>query len=118
MSLEEVQLIQPATMILQKRIHEKYCRWIASQLSSATVKTIEANPHLQVLFLRTFGNELFRTGEPMYLFRHLVVFLQQTFPNEKPKMATAWELLSRLQSRSVGVGTNGLQLQLCVSSEL
>jgi hypothetical protein len=93
--LEEVAFVQPATALLQTRVHERYCNWLVSRLSPATITSLENNPHLQVLFLRAFGNDQFRAGEPMYLFRHLVVFLQQMFPGERPKFSPAWDLLAR-----------------------
>ena len=66
MDLEEVALVQPATAVLQTRIHERFCNWLMARLSPETLRSVEANPQLQVLFLRAFGNEQFRTGEPMY----------------------------------------------------
>ena len=66
MDLEEVALVQPATALLQTRIHERFCNWLMARLSPGTLRSVEANPQLQVLFLRAFGNEQFRTGEPMY----------------------------------------------------
>ena len=95
LDLEDVALVQPATALLQTRVHERYCNWLVSRLSSPAVGSLEENPQLQVLFLRAFGNEQFRTGEPMYLFRHLVVYLQQMFPGERPRLASAWDLLAR-----------------------
>ena len=71
--LEEVACVQPATALLQTRVHERYCNWLVSRLSPATITSLENNPHLQVLFLRAFGNDQFRAGEPMYLFRHVVL---------------------------------------------
>lgn len=97
-ALLEIELVQPATMILQRRIYDRFLRWLDGKLSRATMQSVRDHPQLQVNFLRTFGNELYRAGDAMYLFRHLMVFLQQTFPSEKPRITPAWELLARWEA--------------------
>eukprot|EP00438_Fugacium_kawagutii_P011481 Skav211699 [mRNA] locus=scaffold1535:189530:207134:+ [translate_table: standard] len=96
--LEQVRLVQPATVLLQSKVHSRYCDWLATKLSRAAVSSLQDHPHLQVQFLRSYGNFLFNSGEPMYIFRHLVVYLQQMFPSEKPHMSSCWDLLAKWES--------------------
>ena len=93
--LERINLVQPATQILQQRIHSRYIAWLENELGSAVLDRFVRNPSLQIYFVRAFGNWLYQTGEPMYLFRHLVVYLQQRFPEFRPSLITSWDLLAR-----------------------
>lgn len=93
--LEAVQLVQPSTLALQAKVHKIFLDWLQSELSSDSWLTIVESPQLQVLFLRSFGSWLFKQGRPIYLYRHLVVFLQQQFPALRQHTVTAWELLQK-----------------------
>lgn len=94
-NLEDVQRLNQATLAIQQRVHTMFANWLSAELSAQTMMTLHNHPHLQVQFLRTFGNFLFTTGKPMYLFRHLTVLLQKTFPSEIGSLSKAWELLAR-----------------------
>lgn len=95
--IEDVRLVQPATMMVQAKVHERFCSWLAGNLGSGAIRSIQQVPSLQVMFLRSYGVHLYNSGEPMYLFRHLVVYLQQMFPAEKPRVQPAWELLAKCE---------------------
>ena len=77
--LERINLVQPATQLLQQRVHSRFVAWLESELGSEVLDRFSVDPSLQVHFVRAFGNWLYQTGEPMYLFGHLVVYLQQRF---------------------------------------
>ena len=93
-TLEDVQRVQLPTLLIQRRVHEQYHEWLEAQLSAAVWFSVQANPSLETLFLRTYGNWLYQQGEPMYVFRHLVVLLQQHFPGDA-HLRHAWDLLDR-----------------------
>ena len=93
--LELVDTVQPATRLLQAKVLAKFDRWIFRQLGEEIHQSLDLCPKLRLTLLRTFGNELYRKGEAMYLFRHLVVCLQQQFPGERSLLAPAWDLLTR-----------------------
>ena len=93
--LEAVDLIRPATQLLQRRVHSRFVEWLESELGSDTLNFFATSPQLQLHFVRTFGNFLYQRNEPMYLFRHLVVYLQQMFPSYRGLMSTSWDLLAR-----------------------
>ena len=70
--------------------------WLLRELGEDAFASVTVTcPKLRLLFLRAFGNWLYRRGEAMYLFRHLVVHLQQTYPGERTLLAPAWDLLNR-----------------------
>ena len=91
--LNDVATVQPATRLLQTRAHQRFATWLFEELGNAVYDRICAAPWLQVFFLRSFGTWLYSKGEPMYVFRHLVVFLQQLFPAYRHCCADAWDLL-------------------------
>eukprot|EP00434_Breviolum_minutum_P010322 symbB.v1.2.009108.t1/scaffold573.1/size222803/17 len=93
--LEQVQLVQPTTQAIQLRAQRLFLDWLERELSVEAWTSVRGAPQLQVLFLRSFGNWLFNQGMPMYLFRHLVVLIQQQFPAERHQITSAWDLLAR-----------------------
>ena len=94
-NLEDVSLVQPATVLLQRRIHEKFVTWIAAELGPDALRSLQQAPRLQLHFCRAFGQWLYSKGEAMYIFRHLLVYLQQMFPADRPALAGAWSLLQK-----------------------
>ena len=95
LDLERVELISHTTVLLEKKVREKYLAWLQRELSPESWEGLCSQPHLQVFFLRSYGNWLFQKGEPLYVYRHLVVFCQQQYPTLRPAMSEAWNLLSR-----------------------
>ena len=93
--LEDVQRLKPATLVIQSKVHSMFANWLSAELTAGAFTALKRCPKLQVNFLRTFGNYLFSTGKPMYLFRHLTVFLQHRYPSEVGPLSQAWELLAR-----------------------
>lgn len=93
--LETVALVQPATRAIQERSHALFSTWLFENLNRRSYAAIQQQPQLQLHFLRSFGNAQFRSGAPMYLFRHLVVHLQQLFPADRWVLTGAWDLLAR-----------------------
>ena len=96
--LESISLVRPATQMLQQRVHERFIRWLSSELSTECMESLGTCPRLQLHFLRAFGNWLYQQGDPIYLYRHLVVYLQQMYPTDRPILTGAWELLSKWES--------------------
>eukprot|EP00438_Fugacium_kawagutii_P007238 Skav211558 [mRNA] locus=scaffold2228:116375:121024:+ [translate_table: standard] len=95
LDLEQVQRVEQTTLALQARVHGRYLAWLQQELEPAAFQELRLHPELQVLFLRSFGNWLYQHGEPLYIFRHLVVFIQQQFPTMRDHVTKAWDLLQR-----------------------
>ena len=96
--LEAVQLVQPSTLALQAKVRKMFLDWLQRELSAESWRPITESPQLQVLFIRSFGGWLFKQGRPIYLYRHLVVFLQQQFPASRQHTTAAWELLQKWET--------------------
>ena len=94
--LELIDTVEPGTRAVQARAMDKLDSWLLRELGEETFNSVsQICPKLRLLFLRAFGNWLFQRGEAMYLYRHLVVHLQQTYPGERTMLAPAWDLLNR-----------------------
>ena len=94
-NLEEVKTVSQPTLILQARVLGKFHDWLQGELSDEAWFCLQQAPELQLHFVRAFGNWLFSEGEPMYLFRHLVVCSQQQFPGFRHVLAESWDLLTK-----------------------
>lgn len=93
--LDEVDTVTPATRLLQARALERYARWLSENLPADVLQHLWDSPLFQVSFLQSFGHWSFQRGEPMYLFRHLVVHYQKSAPAVRAQLAPAWDLLQR-----------------------
>lgn len=85
--LEQVQMLTSQTVFIQQRVRTIFAAWLESELSPETWSVFSGRPELCTVFLRAFGRHLFDVQQPMYLFRHLVVFYQRnypTFPGPQP----------------------------------
>ena len=94
--LELVDTVEPGTRLIQARALDKLDSWLLRELGDETFRSVsEICPKLRLMFLRSFGSWMYKRGEAMYLFRHLVVHMQQTYPGDRTLLAPAWDLLNR-----------------------
>lgn len=93
--LEEVQLVTAHTSFIQQKARALFAAWLATELSEATWRNLEDLPELCVIFLRAFGRHLFASSQPLYLFRHLVVYFQRNYPVFPAPLSEAWDLIAR-----------------------
>lgn len=94
--LELVDTVEPGTRLIQARALDKLDSWLLRELGDETFRSVsEICPKLRLIFLRSFGSWMYKRGEAMYLFRHLVVHMQQTYPGDRTLLAPAWDLLNR-----------------------
>jgi len=52
-------------------------------------------PNLLVLMLEEYGNYMYKEGHSLFMYRHLVVFVQQHFLEAKPLMLRPWGMVAR-----------------------
>ena len=93
--LEEVALVEPRTVAIQTRALRMFTSWLGSRLSKGAHKSVFRSPPLLAVFLKEFGNHLYTTGRALYIYRHLVVVLQQEIPGFKPFAGICWDMVSR-----------------------
>lgn len=93
--LEAVPLVEPRTLALQSKIWEGFLGWLALSLSPGAIDSAMAQPHLLVLLAKQYGNFLYSSGKSLFVYRHFLVFLQQSFVTVKPYMSDCWGLVTR-----------------------
>ena len=93
--LEEVPLVEAKTRALQDKIWGGFVNWLKDTLSPPAVRSAMSHPVLLVQFAKDYGNYLYATGKSLYVYRHLVVFMQQNFVTIKPYMGLCWTMISR-----------------------
>ncbi len=93
--LEAVPLVEGRTLALQARVWGDFCEWMSSNLSPGARRAAMDQPLLLCLFLREYGNHLFATGKSLYVFRHLLVFAQQSRVSIRPFIHSCWTMVSR-----------------------
>eukprot|EP00435_Cladocopium_sp_Y103_P073431 s469_g43.t1 len=92
--LEEIPLVETKTLVLQDKVWSGFLEWIASTLSPPAARSAMAHPFLLVLLAKEYGSFLYSTGRSLYVYRHLLVFLQQNFLTVKPYMGACWTLVT------------------------
>ena len=76
--------------MLQTRVRQRFVTWLCRGFATQLIKEFVQHP----LCFFFCGTWLYSQGEPMHVFRHLVVFLQQLFPTCRHFCADAWDLLN------------------------
>ena len=93
--LDEVPLVEARTLALQDKIWGNFLEWIANTLSPPAARSAMAHPFLLVLLAKEYGSFLYSTGRSLFVYRHLLVFLQQNFLTVKPFMGGCWTLVTK-----------------------
>lgn len=93
--LANVPLVEAKTRVLQSKVWLGFSNWLASRLSPAAMESALSQPALLVLLLQEYGNCLYEEGRALYLYRHLVVLVQQSFQHAKPFMGPAWSMIAK-----------------------
>ncbi|CAE7868529.1 ANK3 [Symbiodinium sp. KB8] len=94
-SLEEVQLVSIRTQALQRRILSDFDAWLVSRLSRPARLSLEGCAMAYCAVLRAYGNHLYKTGQPLYKWRHLCAFFQKERLSLRPYMPLCWDLATR-----------------------
>eukprot|EP00438_Fugacium_kawagutii_P001100 Skav235078 [mRNA] locus=scaffold2106:3814:8424:- [translate_table: standard] len=93
--LEEVPLVEAKTKALQDKVWGSFLGWLNSTLTPGAVHSAMAHPSLLVLLAREYGNFLYSSGRSLYVFRHLLVFLQQNVVTIRPLMGPCWTMVTK-----------------------
>ena len=89
-------MVQAATRLVQDRAYQQFLDWLQSELPFESWEWVRSDPPRMLLFLRAFGMHFYYSKSgPMYVFRHLVVLLQQQFPDHRGRIREGWDLLAR-----------------------
>lgn len=94
-ALESVPLVEAKTVALQSKTWKQFLEWVVSSLGRPAALTLTRHPALLASLVREFGNVAFKDGKSLYLYRHLVVYVQKSFVECKPYMGPCWDNISR-----------------------
>ena len=93
--LTAVPLVEAKTRVIQSKTWRGFTSWMTAHLSSGAMESAFGQPALLVLLLEEYGNFLYSEGRSLYLYRHLVVLVQQSFQMIKPYMGPAWAMITK-----------------------
>ena len=93
--LADVPLVEAKTRVLQSKVWLGFSKWLAVRLTPDAMESALSQPALLVLLLQEYGNCLYEEGRALYLYRRLVVLVQQSFQHAKPFMGPAWSMIAR-----------------------
>lgn len=96
--LEEVNLLEPATIKLRTKIWSDFYAWGLEHLEEGALKWALNQPKTLVKLLVKFGAHSFRLGCPLHYFRQLVAHTQKLLPESKIYISEAWELVSKWEA--------------------
>lgn len=93
--LSDVPLVEPKTLGIQSKTWEGFYNWLAGHLTPDAMESVFKLPNLLVLMLEEYGNYMYKEGHSLFMYRHLVVFVQQHFLEAKPLMSRPWGMVAR-----------------------
>lgn len=92
--------MQPATALLQTRVHERYCNWLVSHLSPATITSLENSPHLcKSFFCELLATISFELENPCIFSVIWSFFCNRCFLVNGQKLAPRWEMVQPVTHR-------------------
>ena len=94
-TLDDVNLVEPRTMAIQTRVWNDFADWMNDRLSSEAVDSVLKQHGLLALVLKEYGNCIYGEGRSLFVYRHLVVYTQQSFIGIKPHLQCCWDLIAR-----------------------
>lgn len=99
-TLEDMPLLLPATIALEKRVLDSFCAWCRSEVKSMSVEQLfNLVPELLPALLRSYGDLMFQRGEALSNFRHLLLACQRWRPLCRPFMQQCWDIVARWEAQ-------------------
>ena len=92
LELGAVNLVEAKTLAIQNKSWGGFLRWVSELISPGSIRSAMAHP---AELLREYGHFLYREGSSLYLYRHLVVFVQQQVSGAKPFLGICWDTIAR-----------------------
>eukprot|EP00438_Fugacium_kawagutii_P006451 Skav204515 [mRNA] locus=scaffold3201:99100:106360:+ [translate_table: standard] len=93
--LEDVGLVEERTFLLQQQVWRNFSNWGLRQLSRGAWESALLFPMLLSVLLKEYGNHLYASGQALYIYRHLAVYVQQNILGIRPYMGVVWDMVTR-----------------------
>ena len=99
-SLEEMPLLMPATIALEKRVLQQFFDWCRTEIHGLSLEELFFKvPALNALLLRCYGDLMYQRNGALSNLRHLLLAAQRWNPMLKPFMQEPWELVARWEKQ-------------------
>ena len=93
--LSQVNLVEAKTLGIQDKAWAGFLGWASELISPGAVRTAMAQPALLAELLREYGYHLYSNGKSLFVYRHLIVLVQQQIVGAKAYLGICWETISR-----------------------
>ena len=93
--LSQVNLVEAKTLAIQDKAWAGFLKWASELISPGAVRSAMAHPALLAELLREYGYHMFSSGSSLFVYRHLIVLVQQQILGAKPFLGICWETISR-----------------------
>ena len=93
--LRSIGLVDPKTLAIQDKSWVSFQRWACELITPSAFRSAMSHPPLLAELIREFGYHQYSAGFSLFMFRHLVVFVQQQIPGAKQYLNICWETISR-----------------------
>lgn len=93
--LSQVKLVEAKTLAIQDKAWAGFLGWASELISPGAVRTAMAQPALLAELLREYGYHLYSNGKSLFVYRHLIVLVQQQIVGAKAYLGICWETINR-----------------------
>eukprot|EP00438_Fugacium_kawagutii_P025277 Skav207212 [mRNA] locus=scaffold1244:113945:117027:+ [translate_table: standard] len=93
--LDEIQLLEPATVKLRSQVWQRFKDWVETNFDELFFSKVLLHPVLLVQVLVAFGYAQFDAGMALHLYRQLLAHVQKEFLGLRPFMGPAWETVTK-----------------------
>lgn len=95
LDLDNVELIRPETVALGRGQWEKFRSWSVENIGVGMFDRLLLAPGLLGSTLACYGRHWYGEGGVLSSFRHLLVYIQRTWPPTKGHLQQAWNVVSK-----------------------
>lgn len=95
LDLDNVELIRPETVAIGLRQWENFKAWAIDLIGAAGFDNLWLAPGLMGATLAGYGRHWYGFGGVLSSYRHLLVYVQRTWPSTKGHLQDAWSVVSR-----------------------
>ena len=110
--LDEVLLVEPATVRLGEKIFAAFVSWVEAGTSPECADALLSCPETLGELVHNFGIYMFDSNQSLYMFRQLVTHLQRSQPSLRLHFGRAWQTISRWEICEPAVHRTPLPLGL------
>lgn len=93
--LDNVELIRPETVALGRKQWDNFRTWSIEHIGLATFDKLLLAPGLLGSAMACYGKHWYGEGGPLSGFRHLLVYVQRTWPSTRGHLQEAWNVVSK-----------------------